>query len=191
MAGDVISLQIIVEILTPILSCAAGLILHFILYFVFMKKFNFETNVFFYGVGFTSCCFAAVCFAFSIRGPISEHIGMGIVLFYLIPLTFLYYSYAALLEKNEESIRKGIRTVMLFLMAAATVIFAALIVLEIMNDFIPYAGLIPLCFGLYFVYCFVSKKHILSLRAFAWSPFLLAWLLLLYSALMRLSEGII
>lgn len=163
--------------LIPIIFCVAGLILNFIFYSTLKNKFNFEPSVFLYGVGFTSCFFTAVYYIFRLQGSMGEH--LGTTYFYLIPLTFLYYTYATMVKNTEKRISK----VTLFLMIVTTVIFAVLTIIEINNYPIPYVGFLLLFFGLYLVYCLIRKKYVLTLQVFAWIPFLVSssvfWYLLI------------
>jgi len=151
------------------------LISNFILYSVLKKKYNFELNVFLYGVGFTSCCVMFELFTLTgfILLGLYDPFGGGIeVYFYhilsMLLFTSLYYSYATFLQNKEKEISR----VTLYLTAITGISFAVLIIFEIIQYRIPYAGIIPFLFILYLAYCLIHKKGLLNLRGFAWSPFI-------------------
>jgi hypothetical protein len=165
-----------------IILCTIGLISHFIFYSALKKKYNFEMNVLLYGVGFTSCSVMFVILILGmLHGPLREDFNLWLL--YIFPFTFLYYSYAALLRNIEKKVNR----ITLCLMVIALIFFAALIIIEIMKYGIPFAGILLSPFGLYFAYCLIRKKCVLSLRVFAWSSFLPAlityWMFFLYSLL--------
>jgi hypothetical protein len=126
-------------------------------------------NVFLYGVGFVSCCVTLVyCILGILHGPGGVSIKSILWYFYIFPFTFLYYSYATLLQSSE----KGIDRVTLYLAAMFFISAAVLTIIEIMLYGIPFAGFFLLLFGLYCAYCLIRKKGILSIQVFAWTPFL-------------------
>ncbi|WNY23903.1 hypothetical protein MmiHf6_12260 [Methanimicrococcus hongohii] len=172
--------HITTEQLIPVFFFVSGLILSFILYSILKKKFNFEISVFLYGVGFTSSCFTAIFYIFRLQGPTEEH--LETIFLYLIPLTFLYYSYATMFKNTE----KGVQRATLYLMIITTVFFAALTIFEIINYPVPWVGLLLLLFGSYFAYCLIHKKNVLTLQALYWIPFLFSWFVFLYLLLLRL-----
>lgn len=173
---NVESYQQAIKAAIPIILCISSLALNFICYSALKKKFNFETEVYFYGVGFTSCCFAIVFFAFALHGPIREEIESVVQILYILPFILLYYSYATLVKKKEERIPSATTC----LMVTTFVIFAILTIFEMVKYQIPYVGIFLLFFGLYFAYCLIYKKYVLNLQGFAWSPFLLPFILFWY-----------
>jgi len=162
----------------PAILFIVGLISNFIIYSLLKKKYNFEINVFLYGVGFTSCC---VAFLGLTEGILNDLFRIGIEenlwSFYLLPFISLYYSYVTLLYKRKNEINRDT----LYLMAITAISFAVLIIFEIIECWIPYVGIFPSLFGLYLVYCLIHKKSILNLQAFTWSPFLPLWIVFLYT----------
>jgi hypothetical protein len=179
--GEGFDWQELIIIAIPMILWVIGLISHFIFYSALKKKYNFEMSVLLYGVGFTSCCVIFVLLILGVLhgGPLKEYFNLWLL--YIFPFTFLYYSYATLLQNNEKDINKNI----LYLTAATILSFAVLIIIEIMIYGPPVVGALLLPFGLYFAYCLIRKKGVLSLQAFAWSPFLPAfvafWVFILYS----------
>ncbi|WP_318785807.1 hypothetical protein [Methanimicrococcus hacksteinii] len=157
--------------------CMLGPVFNFIFYSVLKKKYNFEINVLLYGIGFTSCCFVFIYSVMGLYGPITGNIELVMRFLYVIPFIFLYYSYATLLKNNEKSISRGT----LFLIIATTALFVLFALFEIITYRIPYVSISSIPFGLYFVYCLISGKYVLSLRGFAWVPFLPAYAVLFYT----------
>ena len=152
----------------PLILCMTGLVSNFILYSVLKKKYNFEINVFLYSVGFTSCCAALLCFTQGILSIFRVGSETNLWPYYLLPFIFLYYSYATLLQNDGKEISR----VTLCLAATAFIPFAALIIFEVIECWIPWMGIFPSLFGLYLAYCLIHKKGLLNLQRFTWSPFI-------------------
>jgi len=152
----------------PVILCMIGLISHFILYSALKNKYNFEISIFLHGVGFTSCCVALVWIVrdtILLSGSLGVGIEQNLWLFYMLPFTSLYYSYATLLQNIEKK-----NKVTLCLIAITAVSFAVLMIFEIIKIELPYMSIFPALFGLHLAYCY--KKGTLNLRKFIWVPFL-------------------
>jgi len=176
----------------PFILCTLGLLFHFIFYSLLKKKYNFETNVFLYGIGFTSCFVTFLLLTLGILyypfdGLMRVSSAENLWYFYILPLTLLYYSYATLLQNKE----KRVTGVTLCLTALTVISFAVLIIYEQMKYGVPYIGLLPTVFALYLAYCLIRKKGILNLQRFTWSPFILLAVVYLYSLMQLLMRGII
>jgi len=176
----------------PVILCIAGLLSHFIFYSLLKKKYNFETNVFLYGVGFTFCFVTFLLLTLGMLyypfvGLLKVSIEENLWYFYILPFTLLYYSYATLLQNKE----KGIGGVTLFLTALTVISFAVLIIFEKMKYGVPYIGILPTIFTLYLAYCLIRKKGILNLQIFTWSPFIPLAIVYWYSVIKILMRGII
>ncbi|MCL2549916.1 MAG: hypothetical protein FWE78_03150, partial [Methanimicrococcus sp.] len=131
------------------------------------------------GVGFTSCCVTFLLFTLvSFHGSLIWIEGIKAFLwsFYILPFTLFYYSYATLLQNKEKEISR----ITLYLTAITGISFAVLIIFEIIEFGIPFAGFFPILFGLYLAYCLIHKEGILNLRGFAWLSFILSWIMFLY-----------
>jgi hypothetical protein len=173
--------------------CVLNPILNFILYSVLKKKFNFEINVFFYGVGFVSTCFMVVYLIISTvdggivlsrsGNPVNEMIREA-VLFYLFPVILLYYSYVILIKTNGE---KDQKVISYLLMVITAICLATLTVFEMSKYQIPYASVFFLFYELYFAYCLIYKTHLFNLRLFAWYPFVFSWILFWCNFLLAIS----
>ncbi|MDR2943894.1 MAG: hypothetical protein LBU81_02220 [Methanosarcinales archaeon] len=158
-----------------ILSLVPGIII----YSVLKKKYEFETKVFFYGAGFTSCVFLlflifrGVLIHFLILRiiPSSHWIEFAVYAFSALSFTLFYYTYATLLQRDNEILFKNNKKIGkgTFYLAVLTVIsYAVLIVFEIINYQIPFTIISLLFFGVYFVYCVNNKIRKVTLQELTW-----------------------
>ena len=170
----------LVEIL-PAISLILILIFNFIFYYVLKKKYNFEMNVFLYGVGFTSCCVMLVFFihvVLNLNGAMPWNI-LSLCIFYMFAFILLYYSYATLLRSNKKEASK----IPLYLTIMTVITFLILTGFEIIMYGTSIACLFLLFFGLYLACCFIFEEMRFSLRVFAWSLFLPLLVVFCYSFL--------
>ncbi|WNY23913.1 hypothetical protein MmiHf6_12360 [Methanimicrococcus hongohii] len=161
-----------------ILSIISIFIFNSVFYNFLKKKYDFKLNVFFYGVGFTSCC---VTFIFLTQGKLQGSFWSGFELIFwsfLCMFSFMltYYCYAILLQ-NEE---KRTDNVISYLIAMILVFSLILIVLEIITSHPPIAGGLLLIFVLYLICCVSFTQIRISLRGFAWSMFLPSFVIFWY-----------
>ncbi|MCL2141997.1 MAG: hypothetical protein FWH46_03870, partial [Methanimicrococcus sp.] len=176
------------------------LILNIIFYSILKKKYQLETDTFLYGVGFTSIWFTFLLLLLIMIIQVfnlivsesrfqTDSLHYIFFAFHIIPITSLFYSYAALLKNNEKRIDRTT----LYLTAITAVLFVLGIVIcfLIMTPIRLFEYILLSFFGLYICYSLIyyaiyKKKFQLTLRKLAWIPALLAIVLYILSTVIAL-----
>ncbi|WNY25102.1 hypothetical protein MsAc7_06430 [Methanolapillus millepedarum] len=165
----------------PFILCIILIIIfNYLFYYVLKKKYNFEANVFFYGIGFTSCCVISIIF---IQALLDNPYGKGIdvllwSILYMLSFVLVYYSYAILCQ-NEKKDHKFVLRLSIFVFIYSLI----LSVVEIAYFRPPVAGILLLLLGLYLFFCLLFEKIRLSVRGFAWVLFVPMFIVNLYGFL--------
>ena len=169
-----------------LIQMAFGFLPGLIAYLALRKRYALKPCVFWYSIGFTGCLFMFLIGLLGLglvrdapQPTESDELIVWLVCC-AVSYPLIYYSYAALLHGKERRIDKTT----LCLVAGIAVLLTTGFIIESANDMIPASGFILLAYVACMTLCMKFDFFGISLRLMAWSMFLPAHIVFLFSLLM-------